>query len=78
MTTLTKRQVDALENVPALRRALTQRAYEGKASPRQAIKAKCLECCGNEDAIPRIRDCQVSNCPIWAYRPYQTDIDAEE
>ena len=46
-----------------------RRVYEGKASPRQAIKAKCLECCWLDEAA--IRECTATACPLWRFRPYQ-------
>ena len=43
--------------------------YSTTASPRQAIKAKCLECCWMD--VAGIRDCTGTACPIWSFRPYQ-------
>lgn len=48
-----------------------KKSLDGSASPRGAIKAKCLECVGYEDAENRIRDCTVKRCPLLSYRPYQ-------
>ena len=51
-------------------------ALAGTASPRRAIKAKCLECVGfvRKD----ITDCTAKQCPLYAYRPYQSGgIDEE-
>ena len=61
-----------LEAVPVRFRALATRAAQGETSPRQAIKAKCQECVGYEDATDRISGCTVHRCPLWTYRPYQT------
>lgn len=58
-------------SIPALYRAGFIRAAEGKCSPRQAIKAKCYECCGYEDVKSRISECASWRCPIHAFRPYQ-------
>jgi hypothetical protein len=44
---------------------------EGSPSKVNAIKAKCLEC-SNFQRI-EIRDCTVHQCPLWLYRPYQSD-----
>ena len=43
--------------------------YDGSASPRQAIKTKCLECCWLDEA--GIRECTATACPVWGFRPYQ-------
>ena len=45
------------------------RVYTGRASPRQAIKAKCLECCWMDEV--GIRECTGTACPLWSFRPYQ-------
>ena len=52
------------------RMGLFRKVYHGQASPRQCIKAFCLECNGWEEAA--IRDCTATACPIWRLRPYQT------
>jgi hypothetical protein len=46
-------------------------ARAGTASPRRAIKAKCLECVGfvRKD----ITHCTSLQCPLHAYRPYQSE-----
>lgn len=77
---LTKRQAEALRHIPDRYKPLTERAWrqETRISPREVIKAKCQECCGYSEVVTRIRECTVSPCPLWAIRPYQTDIDAEE
>lgn len=43
--------------------------YSGKSTPRQAIKAHCLECMGFE--VLAIRECTSSQCGLWGKRPYQ-------
>lgn len=49
--------------------ALFRRVYEGHASPREIIKAFCLQCMWmNEEDI---RTCQATDCPHWNVRPYQ-------
>ena len=45
------------------------RVYEGKASPRNAIKAKCGECCHFDRAA--ITECTAAQCPLWSFRPFQ-------
>lgn len=38
-----------------------------------AIRAKCQQCVGYEDAVIRIRECKTQICPLHPYRPYQVD-----
>ena len=49
--------------------SLFLRVYTGQASPREAIKAKCLECCWMDEAT--IRESTATECPLWSFRPYQ-------
>ena len=46
-----------------------RRVYESTATPRQAIRAKCLECAWMN--VAAIRDCTGTACPLWRFRPYQ-------
>lgn len=67
-------------SVPAKYRTGYVRAVEGAVSPRQAIKAKCLDCSAWQRE--EVRACQVRACPLWSYRPFQTTrriarVDAE-
>lgn len=64
-----------LEWVPALYRTVYSRAASGTASPRQAIKAKCLDCCAQQRR--EVAECTVLACPLWLYRPYQSAEDPE-
>jgi hypothetical protein len=64
-----RRFKQVLEHYPS-RAGLFRKVYEGKASPRECIKAFCLECNGWEEAA--IRDCPATACPIWRMRPYQS------
>ena len=59
-----------LKNAPVSAKKTLERAFDGSASPRQAIKAKCLECLGFDRKA--ITDCTGYSCPLWAYRPFQT------
>jgi hypothetical protein len=56
-------------------RGVMKKAFEGKASPRGAIKAQCLICVGYERAA--ITACTGFSCPLWEYRPYQVGEDSE-
>jgi len=38
-------------------------------SPRRAIKAFCLECCGFDHKA--ITECTAYACPLWNFRPFQ-------
>jgi len=44
-------------------------------SLRAAINAKCWDCIGGDaDPSPRgqIRDCSITDCPLWVVRPWQS------
>jgi hypothetical protein len=56
-------------SVPASARGIVERAFTGKASPRAAVKAKCLDCSGYDRA--EVAACTVILCPLHAYRPFQ-------
>lgn len=64
-----ERQTKHLLAVPVKVRGIVAQAFEGTTSPRQAIKAKCLDCSHYDRA--EISLCRVRTCPLWAYRPYQ-------
>jgi hypothetical protein len=59
---------------PESARGIMARALSGDASPRAAIKAKCLECCGYVHAD--IADCRAVRCQLHAYRPFQSKAAA--
>jgi hypothetical protein len=61
-----------IRTVPSAYRRLILGAFLGFLNPRSAIKAKCQECCGFEDAKSRIKECRVIRCPLHKYRPYQS------
>jgi len=66
-----KRVKRAIEQAPeSAKKTLTQ-AFSGSASPRAAIKAMCLSCVGFQR--DEIRDCTAFACPLWKYRPFQTN-----
>ena len=57
------------KTVPKRYRVLVERAFAAKCSPRQAIKAKCLDCsCYQQEEVAH---CQVVLCPLHPFRPYQ-------
>lgn len=63
------RRLQFMARVPTSARGVIEKAFEGTASPRQAIKAGCLSCAHWDRE--EIRACQVVCCPLWAYRPFQ-------
>lgn len=58
-----------IANAPTLYRGLLQRVCAGKASKRDAIRAKCLVCSGWVRA--EVKDCLTLACPLWLMRPYR-------
>ena len=57
------------EGIPSLYRAGYVKAAAGLASPREAIKAHCLECVGWIRA--EVTACTAVACPLFAYRPFR-------
>lgn len=64
-----QRQVDYVATLPPKRGQIVRKALSGAATPRQAIKAKCLTCANFE--VVEIAQCTVWRCPLHSYRPYQ-------
>jgi len=56
---------------PPMWRGGALKAFDGRCSPRSAIKAKCHECVGYEDTVERVKTCTVHLCPLWMFRPHQ-------
>lgn len=75
-TILDARQAAYLEQVKrraSTKAGLFERCYRGTASPRQVIKCRCIDCQGfDAGATEGIRDCAITSCPAWRYRPYQS------
>lgn len=67
---LKERMVGYLQSIPSMFVETQARAMSG-ASQKDAIKAKCQECCGFEDVMVRVGECGCLKCPLWPYRPYQ-------
>jgi len=61
-------------DIPKLYQSGYERAISGRASPRQAIKAFCLECVDYDNAVEEIRLCTDGGCPLYAYRPYRERV----
>mgnify|MGYP001355358315 CR=1 FL=1 len=68
MERLTERQEQFIQAAPPLYQGAVRDAFEGKASPRRAIKAFCLSCTGF--VRDEVRNCTVVLCPLHAFRPY--------
>ena len=66
--TLESVRAAVLEHVPVLYRPTYERAFSGK-SKAAAIKAACLNCCGNVRA--EVTACAVYACPLFSHRPYR-------
>ena len=58
-----------IARTPALSQQIVARALHGSSSPRQAIKARCLQCSNFQRE--EIAHCSVVTCALWQYRPYQ-------
>ncbi len=74
-----KRNADAarryINQAPKSQRLTLSRALTGTASPRQAIRAKCLDCCGFDRN--EVRNCPAVRCPLHGYRPFQKSSDTD-
>ena len=73
---LNEAQKAAISEASTLYKKVMEKAYKGTASPRSAIKAACLACVGYTRAD--VTACTGYSCPLWAYRPYQTDKEGSE
>jgi hypothetical protein len=62
-----------IATAPVSAQRILARAIAGTASPRQAIKAMCLECIGFDRK--GITECTGYSCPLWCYRPFQPEQD---
>ena len=61
-----------IAEIPAASQGIVGRALLGKSrSPRDAIRAKCLDCCHfvREEAA----NCQVWRCPLFHLNPYRKE-----
>ncbi len=56
-------------DIPKLYQKLYEQAANGKASPRKAIKAFCLDCVGY--GRDEITHCTDTGCSLYCYRPYR-------
>ena len=65
---LADRQEQFIQDAPPLYQGAVRDAFEGKSSPRRAIKAFCLSCTGF--MREEIKACTVVLCPLHSFRPY--------
>lgn len=66
---IVQKRAQRLEQCPPSARGALARCWDKKASPRQAIKTFCQECCGYDRQA--IAECASQTCPLFEYRPYQ-------
>lgn len=45
--------------------------FESTKNKTDAIKCKCLQCCGYYEG--EVRECKVYNCALYKFRPYKND-----
>lgn len=66
---ITLKRASRLATTPTSCQTLFKRCWAGKASPRAAIKAFCLECVGFDRAA--VTTCTAWACPLWPLRPFK-------
>ena len=64
------------DDMPAIYRKNYLAAVSGKATPRNAIKAFCIECMGFVRS--EVTNCDVIDCPLNLYRPYRKAGDSDD
>ncbi len=64
------------DNMPAIYRKNYLAVVSGKASPRNAIKAFCIECMGYVRS--EVSGCDTIDCPLNLYRPYRKAGDSDD
>jgi hypothetical protein len=69
---LNPRQRAVLSEAPVSARGILERAYSRK-SKAAGIRAFCLYCVGY--VRTDVRNCTSFGCPLWPYRPHQSDAD---
>lgn len=68
-------QAALVARAPVKHQVALRKSFAGGLSPRQAIRVKCLDCCGYERA--EVAECRVVTCPLWAIRPYRYAVTTE-
>ncbi|KKN51314.1 hypothetical protein LCGC14_0624220 [marine sediment metagenome] len=64
------------DEMPGIYRKNYLAVVSGKASPRNAVKAFCIECMGYNRA--EVTNCDTIECPLNLYRPYRKAGDSDE
>ena len=65
-------QKACLIDIPKSYQGNAIKVYSGHGSPRESVKAKCLNCVGYENVTDQIGQCEITTCGLWHLRPYQT------
>lgn len=60
---------ERVAEAPESIQGILTRCYNGKCSPRAAIKAFCLQCVGYNRQD--VTNCTALGCPLHQYRPFQ-------
>lgn len=76
VTAANEQKTEEIRNTSPMYQGVVAKALEKRASPRQAIKARCLQCTNFQRL--EISACQVARCALWEYRPYQDTIAGDE
>ena len=71
-TSLTTKQANRLATRGESVRSVFRKCFLNSANPRQAIKAFCLDCMGEDKQA--IGECGDRCCPLWHFRPYQQKV----
>ena len=66
---------DKADKMPRIYRNCYLSTVSGKATPRNAIKAFCIECMGYVRS--EVTNCDTIDCPLNLYRPYRKASDSD-
>lgn len=70
MSTRETQVAKVIAGAPVSTHGTLRRAFEGKGSRANAIRAMCLACTGFDRKT--IRNCTGWSCPLWPWRPFQS------
>jgi hypothetical protein len=65
-----ERQQKYVEKSSKRYRVLFSRVFNGRPSLAMRIKAKCVDCVGQEDVCEQVGKCDATVCPLWDVRPF--------
>ena len=68
---ITAHQKERLASIPSRFQGLYLKSCCGELGPTQAIKLKCIDCCGFEDVKENVGGCVDTSCSLHRFRPYQ-------